>query len=207
MLRTLLPLTLLTASVAAQAGQPVPAPGAVVIDLGLSISWGPALPEALAKTEWLLPGPVTEPKWTLFVCTNAALLEGQRGCLEDLQKRFGERGARIAVVLRSADAKALAAKKPPFAVGALDEATQGLVVGPTGSCWFAAGAQTPVFAAVDGAADLLAAAADGKDLGQLQMALLQLESLLANAADGGDFRAPAAQLVALVPHSGRARAT
>jgi hypothetical protein len=156
----------------------------------------------LAKAEWLLPGPVAEPKWTLFVCTNAAGLEGQRGCLEELQKRFGERGARIAAVLPRDDAKLLASKKPPFAVGTLDEATA-----LAGTCWFAAGAQTPFFAAVDGAADLLAAAADGKDLGPLQLALQQLESLLANVGDGGDFRAAAAQAVAALPHSGRARAT
>jgi hypothetical protein len=210
--RTLLPLSLLAASLVAQdppvpipVPVPVPVPpvvvpggigGVIVEDFGEAPS-----PEVLAKTEWLAPGPVAEPKWTLFVCTNAVMLEGQRGCLEDLQKRFGERGARIAVVLPREDAKALAAKKAPFAVGALDEAPL------TGTCWFAAGAQAPFFAAVDGAADLLAAAADGKDLAPLQLALQQIESLLANTADGGDFRTAAAQVVALLPHSGRARAT
>ena len=211
--RTLLPLSLLAAALVAQDPPPAPVPvpvpvpvppvvvpggiGRVTIeDLGEAPS-----PEVLAKAEWLVPGTVAEPKWTLFVCTNAAMLEGQRGCVEDLQKRFGEKGARIAVVLPREDARALAAKKPPFAVGALDETML------TGTCWFAVGANTPSFAAVDGAADLLAAAADGKDTGPLQAMLVQLESLLANVADGGDFRALAAQTVAHLPHCGRARAT
>src|SRR5262249_53031843 len=59
----------------------------------------------------------------------------------------------------------------------------------------------------DGAADLLAAAADGKDLGPLQLALQQLEPLLTLVVYGGNLQAPSAQFLALLPHSGRARAT
>jgi hypothetical protein len=201
MLRTLLPLALLIAGTPAQAGLPVPAPRPVVLHLRQVP--GQLMTAALAQATWLLPGPVAEPKWTLFACTNAAGFEGQRGCLEELQKRFGERGVRIAaVVLPRDDAMAVAAKKPSFAVGVLDDATNLI-----GTCCFAAGRQTPFFAAVDGAADLLAAAADGKDLGPLQLALEQLDQLLANVGNGGDFRAPAAQAIPVLPHSGRARAT
>jgi len=197
MLRTLLPLSLLIAGMPAQAGVPAPA-GRVLVP-------SPPSSEVFAKTEWLVPGPVAEPKWTLFVCTTAALLRAQRGGLEDLQHRFGERGARIAVVLPRDEAKVLAAQKPPFAVGTLDD-DAGLKWTTTGTCWLAVGMHTLLFAAVDGAADVLAAMADGKYVAPLLLALQQLESLLGNVGDGSDLRAQATHLATLLPHSGRARA-
>jgi hypothetical protein len=200
MLRTLLPLSLLIAGAPAQAGVPAPAPGPGVVDLRI-VTQAPQPIEALASVRWFLPGPVAEPKWTLFVCTDAAGLESQRGWLEDLQKRFGEGGARIAAVLSRDDAKALAEKKPPFAVGAV-----AMVPALMGTCWFAAGMRAPHRAAVDGAADLLAAAADGEHLALVQGALQQLESLLIGVGDGSDIRAEAARLPALLSHSGRAYA-
>jgi hypothetical protein len=204
MLRMLLPLSLLIAGAPAQAGVPAPAPAPGIDGLRQFLKQSPPI-EALAHVTWLLPGPVAEPKWTLFVCTNAVGLPGQRGLLEDLQKRFGERGARIAALLPRDDAKALAAKQAPFAVGAI--ADPRLI----GTCWFAAGAQPPVSAAVDGAADLLQAAADRKDLAPIELQhwsteFSQLESLLTSVGDGGDLRPMAAQIAAVLPHSGRARA-
>jgi hypothetical protein len=147
-----------------------------------------------------VPGPVAEPKWTLYVCTTTDELREQRGCLEDLQRRFGERGVRIAAVLAPDEAKALAAQKPPLAVASLAE-----VVALHRTCWLAAGAEAPVPAAVDGAADLLAAAAGGKELVPLIGALQQLEALVSRVGDGGPFAQPVAQIAALLPHSGRAR--
>jgi hypothetical protein len=160
-----------------------------------------ASPQVLEKVTWLARGPVAEPKWTLFVCATAAGLRDQRQWLEDLQRRHGGHGVRIAVVMPPGDGKAIAAEPPAFAVGELDE-----VRTIAGACWFAAGTKEPVRADVDGAADLLQAAVDGKDTARLLHVFPLLEALVLGVADGGDYRPLAARLVALLPHSGRARA-
>jgi hypothetical protein len=201
MLRTLLPLSLLIAGMPAQVGVPVPAPGPAVIDLSQSVQ-GPPSAEMLANATWPVPGPVAEPKWTLWAFAAAAELRDLRGALEDLQRRFGERRVRIAMAAAPEDAKAIAGAQPPFAVASLAEAD-----GLRGSCWLQVRDRKPVPATVDGAVDLLQTVVDGRGFAPVVLGSQRLEALLANLADGGDYRQQAADLVALLPHSGRARAT
>src|SRR5262249_53861856 len=63
-----------------------------------------------------------------------------------------------------------------------------------------------VSASVDVAVDLLQTVVDGRGFAPVVLGSQRLEALLANLADGGDYRQQAADLVALLPHSGRARA-
>jgi hypothetical protein len=203
MLRTLLPLSLLIVGLAAQDPPPVPQirRAFVLQQQAFARDFQHFDPAALAKADWLLPGSVAEPKWTLYVCMTAVQLRDQRGWLEDLHKRFGERGARIAAVLTRDDAKAVAASRPPFAVGGLDEATA-----LNGTSWFAVGTQAPTLAGVDGAADLLQAVADGRNPDTLLAALAMLPRVLNSVGDGGDARATGMPFFLALPHSGRARA-
>jgi hypothetical protein len=202
MLRTLLPLSLLIAGTTAQISAPLPAPGPEVIDLGGWFVPEPPLPRVLANATWLVQGPVAEPKWTLWAFTTAAGSRDLRVPLEDLQHRFGECRVRIAMAAAPDDAMAIAGAKPSFAVASLAESD-----GLRCPCWFQIGSGKPVPASVDGAVDLLQAVVVGRGIARVVTGIQQLQALLARATFGGDCRQEAADLVAVLPHSGRARAT
>lgn len=194
MSRSLLPLLLVVdAAVAQQGGAPPPVQ---ILEQAVPAQ----SPAALAAAKWLAEGPVAQPKWTFWLVTSAAALRNQRGQLEDLQRRFGEAGVRIAVALSADDGKTVAAGKPMFAVASLEP--QNLL----GSCWLAAGGERPAPAALDAAADALQAAVDGGAPARVLAQAWQLEMLLGQVADGGDHRTQAAKLVAALPRSGHARA-
>jgi len=128
MIRTLLPLSFVLAGVAAQA--PTPPPGPDIIDLDARV---------FANATWVQTGPVAEPEWTLWVGAAGAGLRDQRGPLEDLQRRFGARSVRIAVVAEPDDAKGIAAAKPPFAVASLAGAHV-----LCGTCWLTGDSKAPI---------------------------------------------------------------
>ena len=178
----------------------------VVVTGGQAID-GPAFSAPPAEVQWLWPEapPATAPKWTLWFAYpgDGGACRDHRQYLADLQRRFGERGVRIAVITPPGQGKALAAGKPAFAVGeAADWA------GPPGSGLFTEGA-TPLVPILDpdDAVDLLQAAVDDTLAAPAaNEALTTVPALLYQVGDGGDFKVAAAHCLELLPHSGRARA-
>lgn len=140
----------------------------------------------------------------LWACTPN---DDQLTYLLELQRRFGERGLAIAVVLDAEDATALAAREPHalIAVTDADVAAQAgrfpfpITAGLRGS------PQTSL-SDLDGARDVLEGALDdGADLGaRFQPATIRLLNLLSNVADGGPFAQQVELSLEAFPHSGRA---
>lgn len=162
------------------------------------------------------PGADTQPRWVVWWKPQDA-----RQCqellfhLDELQRRHGERGVRIAVVLPPADAKALAQKQPNVAVTTPTPSDDELPEGPQDHVW-------------DGGLSAHLTTGDGDLLGELPLDALddaltaciqngdpsaamvpahELASHLYNVTDAEVPEAAAQAVRKALPHCGGAHAT
>lgn len=148
-------------------------------------------------------------RFTLWVAArdeDLVTLRDEVPYLQELQRRYGDRGVRIALALPPAVAEREAAKRPAFAVVAAElermhEIPYRLWLGDKDGEWLV---QWPE---PDGIADVLEAAVAGR-LGEVPFGEINdlIPSLLVQVADGGDYRDPVAHCVEHAPRSGRAHA-
>jgi hypothetical protein len=169
------------------------------------------------RVEMLHAAAVTaDVSYTLWVCypnARGALLDHSQ-YLTDLQRRYADKHIAIVVALPRDAAKALAAQKPGFGVGAALEIEE--PGDPAKDVGFGdriavlcKGETTELLTwpTLDGVADYLEQCADGSFDRSAALANEDLtQQLLQSICDGGDFVAQVEQCVHACPRSGRARA-
>lgn len=157
-----------------------------------------------------------EVRWTVWWTPLDAKQAGEMLFhFDELQRRHGDRGVRIAMILAPDEAKVLAAKKPNVAVvtpvpltdDELPEGPQDHVFAAGWSAYLATAdgdllAEVPM----DGLDDALLACANGGELGALAGQMQELEVYLHNVTDADVPEATAQGIRKALPHSGGAHA-
>jgi hypothetical protein len=170
----------------------------------------------MGRVEMLHAAVVADVRYTLWVSyanARGELLDDSQ-YLIDLQRRYADKHIAIVVILPPDAAKALAAQKPGFGVGAVPATEE--PADPAKDAGFGMqsmlckgeGAELLVaWPTLDGAADYLEQCAGGSFDQTTALANEELiQALLQSVCDGGEFAAQVEQCVHACPRSGRARA-
>ena len=162
------------------------------------------------------PADGKEARWTVWWTPLDAQQAGEMLFhFDELQRRHGERGVRIALILSPADAQVLAAKKPnvavvtpvPLADDELPEGPQDQVFAVGWSAYLAtAGGDLLADVPLDALDDALLACANGGDLATVAGQTQELESYLHNVTDAQVPEATAQGIRKSLPHCGGAHA-
>ena len=156
------------------------------------------------------------PRWTVWWTPLDAKQAGEMLFhFDELQRRHGDRGVRIAMILAPDEAKVLAAKKPNVAVvtpvpltdDELPEGPQDHVFAVGWSAYLATAAgELLADVPMDALDDALLACASGGELGALAGQMQELEGYLHNVTDAEVPEATAQGIRKALPHCGGAHA-